>query len=205
MKPTIAIALASLASAAPALAGTIDYTLTGRISVIAGIDTDGLNGAQFTYRATFDDNSLYVNRFGLAAAVAISGSTFIEITGSSIAANNGISATGVDMAFYPTFAGNFMDPSGLRLQFTLGNGSQFSMIGNTTPAPGSASATIGSDVKRNDFVPAAYFGSNGGRALTNETTGTRYTFLDVSITAIPAPGTVAPLALVTLLASRRRR
>lgn len=203
MKRTLCVA--ALAGTCSAFAGTIDYTVTGRISVVAGFDTDGLDGATFTYAAQFDDNGVYVERFGTAAAVAIAGSATVTISGSSVSSNNTTLVLPVAMAFYPTFAGSFMDPVGLRLEFVAGNGSVLSWVGNTTPAPGSNSAVVGSDVKQNDFVPATYFGIDGRRALTNVATETRYTFEDVTITAIPAPGGLAMLGAAALLGAGRRR
>lgn len=205
MNKRIAILCPVLAATLSATADVIDYTLTARIRTIAGSDTDGLNGATFTYSARFDDNGAYVERFGLAAAVAIAGTPTVTIAGSSVAANNTTIALPVSMAFYPTFAGHFMDPVGLRLEFVAGNGSLLSWVGNTTPAPGANSAAIGSDIKANDFAPSQYFGIDGRRALTNVSTDTRYTFEEVTITVIPAPGSLAALALPILIATRRRR
>ena len=199
------LCIAALAGSFPAFAGTIDYTLSGRISVVSGSDTDGLNGATFTYTAQFDDDSVYVERFGYSAALAIAGSATVTISGSSVSSNNTTLVLPVAMAFYPTFAGSFMDPVGLRLEFVAGNGSVLSWVGNTTPAPGSNSAEVGTDVKQNDFVPATYFGIDGRRALTNVATETRYTFEDVAITAIPSPGALAMLGVSTLLGTARRR
>jgi MYXO-CTERM domain-containing protein len=198
-----AVAVAGLFGAASASADQyIRYTVTGTLSTTGG-DSEGLNGARLTAGMLFDGTSVYGTNFGFAMTVAVSGSPFVTISGSSNGANNTTTPFTTDLAFYPTFAGTFTHPAGGHTEFFSGSGALFQFQMNTTPTAGSADAFVGTPVELDDFVPASW----GGGSLINLGTGEAYSFVDVSITAskVPAPAALAAFGLAGLAGRRRRR
>jgi len=198
-----AVAAAGLFGAASASADQyIRYTMTGTLAA-NGSDSEGLHGARLTAGMLFDGSSVYGTNFGFAMTVAVIGSPFVTISGSSNGANNTTTPYTTDLAFYPTFAGTFTHPTGLHTEFFSGSGAHFQFTMNTTPTAGSADAFVGSPVELDDFVPATYAGSG----LFNLVTGESYSYVDVSITAskVPAPAALAAFGLAGLAGRRRRR
>lgn len=187
MKPLGALAALGLMAAMAGRAdATIFYNYATTLELASGTDALGLNGATLDVQANVSSSAVYITRFGFPAVIMNNDAT-VTISGDSIAADNGTFAL-PQLAFYPTFAGLFADPSGVAAIVTLPTGGSLTLQINTFATATGALEVSGNTVKLSDFGPATseddqLTGSNG--ALYNQTD----TSVTATASATPEPGT----------------
>lgn len=208
----LAAALVALAvlclSAKPAQATPIGIRYDMTLTLLAGVDTLGLNGATASFTAMFDDSVPYGNVSGLARSFTTS--DLLTISGASVASSNGSFTASNTVRFFPTFDGQFFAVGGF-ITYTFG--AVPLMIGHL--------ATPVSGVNPGDFMQVSDFGTTVATTLINPgcvfcastdtglniVTDSRYGVSSFSATVVPEPATVTMVGfgLVGLARLRRRR
>jgi hypothetical protein len=119
------------------------------------------------------------------------------ISGSSIPSNDGMFALS-PLAFYPTFAGLFGEPSGLDLTLSLPVGGTLELQVNTNPSVHGSGVKVGDTVNILDFAPATSKGLTfpGSNAEYNQVNPT----VTATLSAVPEPSS-AVLASIGALAT----
>jgi hypothetical protein len=159
-----------LASSAMSSAATYLVTATGSIQITSGPDTLGLNGAQFTVVAPFDDG-VYTDTDGYPVATGNPAGTFLTITGAANSNANGTFAHysgSTAPEYFPSSSGLYGGSSdNYNLYFDLGINAAFVGLGLDT-----APTTTGAGVSIGDTIEESHF-SNGGaiipRSISTET------------------------------------
>lgn len=189
--------LACVVATSAVQAEQIQISLTGVLQAREGIDFEGFDDASFSLSAVFDGDATWQNRFNFPAAVAMTSN--LNIGGSDLVLTE-------DLAFYPTYAGVFGDPTGLELSFTAPGGSLMLFTGFFTAAPGAADAVIGGDIEFDDFDGATFLGTGDSVAVL-DTAGGDYRLVDslFTVSIVPAPAGALLLGLGGCITVRRRR
>lgn len=191
--------------AGSASANSLIYNYTTTLSLQAGPDILGLDGALLSITVDVDSGAVYIDRFGYPSVIMNNDAT-LTISGSSIPSNNGTFAF-PQLAFYPSFAGLFTDPAGADPVVSLPVGGSLTFALNSNATLTGSSALVGNTIDILDFGPATSRDSEfGGDSAQYGETNTNIT---VSMTsATPEPGSLAlvlsSLAGLSLLVRRKR-
>lgn len=218
MKPNVFSLLVILALPAASQASTIQYVVSGDLSLASGSDaTYGLDGAHYMLVATFTQAN-YSNYFGFPVLVADSAD--VTISGASNASLNGVfdlfcpaAVCGADQTPFFTPDNNSgvayigYTPGGVPLVFTqsgLGVTNMHPSFVATPTATGSL-ANPGDMAQASDFSPAT-----AGTNVWSDFAGTTYNAINQTIsdtiptTTVPEPSSFMLLATGLGMAAARR-
>lgn len=183
-------------------AAIINYSVTGTLAVTTGVDSLGLEGATFTFEATFDSDATYGNSFGYPSITSLTSA--LTLSGASIASMNGThSASALPLRFYATFSGQFFDHNGLHVNWLVGT---HTLTMGSLVAPPPVPVVVGQQVSTSHFgtelgaTPYIYEGPN-------DWTVRNPTFAVTTTDSVPEPAALALIGVAAgaWVSARRRR
>ena len=187
----IALAIgAAVLTAAPSSAVPILISGSGTLNLFSGPDTDGLDGAPYSFSYTIADGTTWTAigpSFGFGAQVS---SVSLILDGSPVTFNAGE---------LPLFATNQGTPSGIAglVDASGSNLKDFSVFGDTSVFFTSGFLTVPASITAGDPVLISQLNpsSNGYFSQIFELNGSRYNAVPSSFSIVPEPSTALLLAI----------
>lgn len=191
-------------------ADIITFSAAGNISLVSGLDTEGLAGADFVFEAEFEDDAVAFS------FPTISGFPVFEALSATLSIDNALNSASdgvfgnTGLVYYRAGQGDFGSPIGSVLLGNVGfNGTNLSLR-TTVSVNGTAAGTVlnGTPTLVGDTISASSFGTANPSPILFFVIGdSEYgvSNFTTSVSTVPEPTGVAVLSIVLIGMTVRRK